>query len=98
MTNMINANTTPGAKEFAEKILSEEDGVLGHLAARWFDEKEYEDITDYQKALEPLAASMSIPTKLVKMTKRPFGVVFEIGNRQFHAYIGSRAYGWKRIK
>jgi hypothetical protein len=69
-------------------------GQMGHLAARWSDEKEYEDINDYQKVIT-LPAGFT----LLKMTKRPFGFHFSIGtDAVYHNYVTGQKSTWKRIK
>jgi AICAR transformylase/IMP cyclohydrolase PurH len=46
--------------------------LIDRLSARWQDEKEYEDIAEYGKAI---AAKLPPEVAFVKMLKRPFGPV-----------------------
>lgn len=54
---------------------------LCYLWARWQDEKEYEDINDYLKAIQ-----IRIPGAF-KMTKRPFGFVSRCDDGDIHIGI-----------
>ena len=70
---------------------------LAYLWGRYQDEKEYEDIKDYQQALPTLPKGWTV----VKMSARPFGFQFKIDslpNNVYSIYISSRAAGWKRVK
>ena len=86
--------TTEGqiASDFFNKV----HPVLENLYERWYYEKEYEDIKDYQKPLEPIARSRGI--RIIKMTKRPFGFVFQINHRNFQAFVSMTKSGWKSTK
>jgi hypothetical protein len=73
---------------------------VGYLAGRWADEKEYEDIAEYQKNLQELANKYGI--KILSMTKRPFGFIFvvigfETVEYQYKAPL-SGSWSYKRIK
>jgi hypothetical protein len=52
-------------------FLNEITETMSYLYGRWQDEKEYEDINDYQKPLKSLLEKHNVT--IVKMTKRPFG-------------------------
>ena len=47
-----------------------------NLYERWQDEKDYEDFNEYVAAM---MKSMPNEAKLIKGTKRPFGVIFNYG-------------------
>jgi hypothetical protein len=64
--------------------------LLGTLAARWVDEREYEDIEDYREVLQSKAPFV----KVLKMSKRPFGFVFEAEDKKVHVFIKKSAAGW----
>jgi len=53
---------------------------LFYLADRWADEHKYEDINDYQKAVEKYISKDLPKAKVVKMLKRPFGFQIQIDN------------------
>lgn len=70
---------------------------IGYLWGRYQDEKEYEDIKDYQAALPPFPIGWTV----VKMSARPFGFQFKIDslpNNVYSYFVTSRQCGWKRIK
>jgi len=72
------------------------DGKMINLAGRWMDEHEYEDINDYKAVI---VGDLPEGFTLTKMTKRPFGFYFEIGNgATYHYFVGARTLGWKRVK
>ncbi len=52
---------------------------LAMLAGRWADEHKYEDFKEYKKAMEK---NLPAGAKLISMTKRPFDVVYELGNKR----------------
>ena len=71
--------------------------TLAYLWSRWQDEKEYEDINDYAKPLQSLADAAGVT--IVKMTKRPFGCVIAVEEKQFTVTIkGNGAYEYRRIQ
>ena len=57
---------------------------LAYLAGRWADEKEYEDIKDYQENLQKLVGDQF---KITSITKRPFGFKATIEGIEFHIFI-----------
>lgn len=66
--------------------------MLVNLAERWLDEKEYEDIREYQKVIQTKADAFGIT--LTGMTKRPFGCTFSDGGYNFTMQVklrGNRA-------
>ncbi len=52
--------------------------TLADLIGRWADEKEFEDIKDYQKPLNPIAEQAGVT--ITKMTAKPFGCQFTTPN------------------
>lgn len=70
--------------------------LMSSLAARWQDEKQYEDIKEYQARIQS-----DLPTgfTIIKMKKSPFGFVFTIpnSNAQYQITMGATKYYWKRI-
>ena len=59
----------------ARRFFDEVADMASRLYGRWLDEKDYEDIADYQKPFSKAADKWDI--KIIKMTKRPFGLHFE---------------------
>jgi hypothetical protein len=79
------------AKEAYQKMA--EEGVmefLGYLYGRWQDERQYEDIEDYRKAVEVKAPYV----KIIKMSKRPFGFIFEAEDKKVHVFLKKSKAGW----
>jgi hypothetical protein len=52
--------------------------LLVNLAERWQDEKEFEDIKEYQTPIQTVATKFGIT--ISGMTKRPFGCTFTTEN------------------
>lgn len=76
--------TTPEALAFWNAA----GDMMAQLAGRWLDEQEYEDIADYATPLRPIAERCGVT--ITGMTRRPFGVRFAVGPKQFHATMSSR--------
>lgn len=52
---------------------------LGYLCERWQDEREYEDFSEYKKAMQKnMPAGMTI----ISFTKRPFRIIFRLADGQ----------------
>lgn len=77
-------------KDSLEGFVRAAQDTLVRLYCRWQDEKDYEDIKDYLDPLQPIAAVHNVT--LVRMTKRPFGLSFRIGERRFGVKL-TRAAG-----
>ena len=70
--------TVKERKTIAEKIFSSLEDVMSELYYRWQEEKDFEDINDYG---EVIASEVSkFGGKLIKMTKRPFGFHYRLGD------------------
>jgi hypothetical protein len=69
--------------------------LMDNLAVRWMDEGKYEDIADYQKAIEKRLPEGFTVTRMVK---RPFGFQFKIGTEaEYLIQRSARQYAWKRV-
>jgi hypothetical protein len=55
---------------------------IDHLAARWSDEHEFEDFSEYESVLKSSFEKFNVGT-FKRATKRPFGVVFTADNLEF---------------
>lgn len=97
--------TNPGAvamddadrKATALRFYDEMNLFLGTLSMRWLDEREHEDINEYQAAIQAQADGYGI--KVTKMTKRPFGFFYELGGRTYQVKVtAAGAYSYRRIK
>jgi len=72
-----------------EELIGEKkvDSILQHfvyLYDRWQNEREYEDFGEYKKSFEKVSGY-----KIVKMLKRPFKVIFFVGEEKFWIKITS---------
>jgi len=85
-------STTPQAADFFNKA----EKTFIYLYERWQDEKEYEDIKDYQKPLDTLATKCGIV--ITKMNKRPFGCHFTVSGRTFVIKMTAKSYSYGRTK
>jgi len=85
-------------KEIVNNLANEVQTPMENLYCRWQDEKEYEDIRDYGRVLEPVIKKHG--GKLEKMTKRPFGfvVIFQTqtGVVKVKFCINNTSFSWKR--
>lgn len=73
--------------------------VVG-LASRWNDESEYEDINDYQKAIEvEIASHTQKQVTITKMLKRPFGFecLYQGAEYRVQFKYSTGEYTYKRI-
>ena len=68
---------------------------LSYLYERWQDEKDYEDIKDYQKPLNSIADAAGVV--ITKMNKRPFGCNFTVDGKTFVVKLTAREYRYQRI-
>lgn len=79
------------ARTFAEAAAE----VVARLYGRWRDESEFEDIADYSKPIEPIAARHGV--KIVQMNKSPFGFDFAVDGRTYRLSATLKAVQYKRI-
>ena len=79
----------------AEKFYREAKEVLIDLYSRWQDEKQYENIKDYQNSLNPIAKQFGVV--ITKMTKRPFGCEFTVDGKTFRFNASATWVEYKRI-
>lgn len=89
---------TPAPNEKSERASDFFDSItkkLGNLYGRWLDEKEYEDIKDYQLPLNSDATNFGVV--IVKMNKRPFGLDFTADGRTYRISVKSRSISYERI-
>ena len=68
--------------------------LLEQLYDRWRDEREYEDIKDYQKVL---AEKLPEGFTMIRATKRPFGFQVSVEGGTVQVFCGAQAVGWKQI-
>lgn len=97
-------NTTVSAlseetKSILSTIINTESICIGldNLAARWNEEKEYEDFADYENVIIGLFSDFDI--KITKCTKRPFGIIAEFEGRKVKIFRQARgeyvSLAWK---
>lgn len=71
------------------------ENLVVRLAGRWADESQFENIAEYQKVIE---AELPRGFTITRMTKRPFGFEFTIGDGfKYQVFCTSRQYGCKRV-
>jgi len=59
-----------------------------NLKSRWEDEKSYENFDDYANVMiQAIKKETKKDIKLIKGTKRPFGVSFEIEGIKFNLFL-----------
>jgi len=68
---------------------------LVNLYSRWLDERAYEDIADYAKAIAPTFEALG--ATIYKTSKKPFGFYVKVDGQSFLLYVKSTTYGWKQI-
>ena len=69
--------------------------VIENLYFRWLDEREYEDIKDYARAIIPIVNRYGC--EFVRMSKKPFGFDFKADGRTYALRVGNKTYSYKRI-
>ena len=67
--------------------------LLANLHDRWQDEKDYEDFKEYADVMRK-----KVGEQFVRGTKRPFGFVMRIENRNIQVYINRTSFGFKVVK
>ena len=74
------------------KLISNKDGIsfFANLSARWADEKEYEDFADYEKVIRSKFCSF---LEITKVTKRPFGMLYKVGDSIVTYAVYSKGQG-----
>lgn len=69
--------------------------LTADLYGRWLDEKDYEDINDYQAPIQRVADDFGIT--VLKMTKRPFGFHFRTDVGTYALTVNMTSASFKRI-
>ncbi len=88
----LDAKRTIAAAPIPELVSNQFNAIapkLDNLAARWNDEREYEDFADYRDAIKLMFPA---PFTVTKITSRPFAVSFThpIDNRTFRVAVGRK--------
>lgn len=74
LTNLVNSS----------KVLN----TFINLKYRWEDERGYENFNDYAKVMaQAIENETKKDIKLIKGTRRPFGVSFEIDGMKFNLFL-----------
>jgi hypothetical protein len=88
----------PKRAAIMSKLFDDLAATMDHLACRWADECEYEDIADYQKVIETAIRKRKVKgLKITKMLKRPFGFECEIMKGKYRITRPMTNYGYSRI-
>ena len=71
-----------------------------NLKYRWEDEKGYENFDDYAKVMiQVIEKETNKDVKLIKGTKHPFGVIFEIEGLKFNLFLKTNGHSaWLACK
>ena len=90
------------AKKQINILFKNMSNILDNLYTRWQDEREYEDWAEYERCLKnnlsQVAESNDIAIEIKKVTKRPFGIHFNLDNCCVTLYVNATTIGWKCIK
>jgi hypothetical protein len=79
------------AKSFFQATID----IASNLYGRWLDERQYEDINDYQKPLNPIAQRFGI--QITKMNKRPFGFNFTVDGFNFTLAVKGNQISFRQV-
>ena len=80
----------------SKKIYEDGQELISYLAARWMDEKEYENIKDYGKLISKFLKKYN--AKLISMIRSPFGFEFEVDGAKYLIKITNKSYSYRRIE
>ena len=69
--------------------------TFGYLYNRWLDEKDYEDINDYQLPLNAIAQKFGVT--ILKMNKKPFGCDFTVDGKTYKISVSATRIKYQRI-
>lgn len=78
-----------------EKFFNAIQATLEGLHDRWQDEKQFEDINDYQIPFEPQAKINEVT--ITKMLKRPFGFKCTHKGKKYKVFCNKYECGWDTI-
>lgn len=87
MSNVVTTN----AGQHVVNVLGD---FLFDLYERWQDEKEYEDIADYGKAI---AKSLPAGFEFVAISKRPWGFTFRKDASTWQIAVTSRSIKFRKV-
>jgi len=74
----------------ADKIFVALKNTMFNLYGRWMDEREYENITEYQVVIDKKLVDFGV--KIERMTKRPFGFTFILDGVTYQIKVGAKSY------
>lgn len=76
-------------KELTQQILNDLYQTAVNAYSRWLDEKEYEDIADYQPIFDSIIEGHG--GTITRMLKSPFGFKFVLGDKTFRLSVNSNS-------
>ncbi len=82
-------------KTKAEAFYLAAENLFANLYARWQDEKEYEDLTDYAAVVQTVADKHGV--KITQICSVPFGCKFIVDGKLYRVKINQRSYSYVRI-
>ena len=89
------AATAPENLKKINEFFARIEPLILNLYSRWHDEKEYENINDYEDVIHK---TMPLGFSIIKMSKRPFGFTFDIGTGAvYQIKTNGKTIEWKRI-
>jgi hypothetical protein len=97
-TRPAQAKSSPETIAKIEALASSLERLMVQLAARWSDERDYEDIRQYQARIVTELETIGSDAKVCGMKTRPFGFKFTIGTPVVYLIYccANGEYGWKR--
>ena len=97
MTTIDKSPTDPAIVKVLDKHVDAMVDYLANLRSRWVDEKEFEDIADYMKAIVDRLKLLIPDADVIKAEK--WLVSFRLPNNRSYSYFTKgNTGGWKRIK
>jgi len=86
--------TIEGRKEIMGQLVEKVAETMCSLYDRWQDEKDYEEFSDYAKAMKK-----EVGSGFVKATKRPFGFIVQMEGFPYKARVSvnSQSISWSNV-
>jgi len=70
--------------EIRKQVYDKMEDKIAYAWNRWNDEKEHEDFKAYEMYLKDNFVNYKLQGTFIKATKRPFGIIYQVGNYQIH--------------
>ena len=79
-----------------EKLFNDLEKLMIYLYERWFDEHEFENISDYSTPIIPKVEE--IGGKFLQMYKKPFGFSYQYDGKVYRIKVTDTIYSYEKIK